>query len=159
MSKLDKSLEITNKCSKINLWNHCQAARHWEDLNLKAGISSSCRIWWPNLRACTSATQASHGQFICLQVHKLAPESKLNRTTRNTKQNHLRSGLAPPLQSPRPEPHLIVNIRCVVLGQKIKAANRQPNIFISHKIVVTLNYLTINNLSIHWWSFCPPNNR
>ena len=43
----------------------------------------------------------------------------------------------------------MVNIRCVVLGQKVKAANRQPIIFVAHKIAVALNYLTINNLEPH----------
>ena len=30
------------------------------------------------------------------------------------------------MQSPRPEPHLMVNIRCVVLGQQFKDAKRHP---------------------------------
>lgn len=41
----------------------------------------------------------------------------------------------------------MVNIRCVVLGQKVKAADWQPIIFIAHKIVVTLNYLAISKFA------------
>lgn len=51
---------------------------------------------------------------------------------------------------PAPSLTFMVNIRYVVLGQKVKAANRQPIIFIAHKIAVALNYLTISNISIRW---------
>ena len=46
-----------------------------------------------------------------------------------------------------PEPHHQVNIRCVILEQKVKAVDRHPIIFIAHKIVVARNYLTISNFA------------